>query len=174
MDETYIIIEEDNERKILLEGQEIKDAHREAEERYRHLTEPPAGRPDLEAIRQAFLCRNRPEAGGEEAPSPEIAAEEPKTQPPEPSPEAPEPEEPEMPPEQTEPEEPEEPEKNDGPRDVPYTVLDESEVEVLNSAGEEKNTPGGKPAGSPRLSPAVLAAAGVFLLCILWIYIIWR
>ena len=27
MDETYIIIEEDNERKILLEGQEIKDAH---------------------------------------------------------------------------------------------------------------------------------------------------
>ena len=162
MDETYIIIEEDNERKILLEGQEIKDAHREAEERYRHLTEPPAGRPDLEAIRQAFLCRNRPEAGGEEAPSPEIAAEEPKTQPPEPSPEAPEPEE------------PEEPEKNDGPRDVPYTVLDESEVEVLNSAGEEKNTPGGKPAGSPRLSPAVLAAAGVFLLCILWIYIIWR
>ena len=30
MDETYIIIEEDNERKILLEGKDIKEAHREA------------------------------------------------------------------------------------------------------------------------------------------------
>ena len=55
MDESYIIIEEDNERKILLEGEDIKEAHRETERRFRHLVETPSPEADLQALREKFL-----------------------------------------------------------------------------------------------------------------------
>ena len=58
MDETYIIIEEDNERKILPEGEEIREAYRETEKRFQHLVEPAATGVDL-AARLHFRPRKR-------------------------------------------------------------------------------------------------------------------
>ena len=98
MDETYIIIEEDNERKILLEGKDIKEAHREVEKRYRHLVEPPAAGPVLDAIRQAFLHRADSEPKDEIPAAPDIPAENTPPEDPPARPEAPKaPEAPETP-----------------------------------------------------------------------------
>ena len=191
MDETYIILEEDNERKILLEGQEIKDAHREAEKRYRHLVDPPAGGAGLEALRQAFLHRADPKSADEQAPDPEIPAGEPSPEEPEP------PEEPPAEPVRQQMSDSEEkpieeqvrdliekykaqrPEANPGTEnarpEIPFTVLKESEVEILDNAGTEKKTPGeNSSGGTGRHISALWAAAGIFLLCLLCIYFLWK
>ena len=240
MDETYIIIEEDNERKILLEGKDIKEAHREAEKRYRHLVEPPAAGPDLDAIRQAFLHRADPEPEDEIPAAPDIPAENtpPENPPAEPevpkASEAPEnppaesPRQEEIPievqvreliekyksqrpdsfaeptpdeaaaetaesPEAPSPKAAPEPETESADPGIRYTVINESDVEILEATGtgfspvfakpienrpqsgknNQKNS-GKKTGGWRRHVPSILAAAGVLLLCLLWLYVIWR
>ena len=235
MDETYIIIEEDNERKILPEGEEIKKAHRETEKRYRHLVEPVVPGTDLEAIRSRFLRTPLPEEPPEQP-----AEETPSVQPPageagenEASPEvaespqpasAPLPEEPkrsiedevrdliqkyksERPTAVQEEISPPLPSKQagDDPKEpiddhgVRYTVLNESDVEILSvedlpsesGLGPVCVTPlenretgirgskdpgtgsGGSPSDRAPLASSLLAAAGVAVLTLLCICLIW-
>lgn len=222
MDETYIIIEEDNERKILLEGKETKEAHRETEARYRHLVEPAAAGIDLEAIRRQFM-KPAPKTRPEEKDQPEarLQAEE---VPPlsDPVPEQPlqrpieeqvrdliEKYKSQRPPifqEEIHPAEPSSaPEAEKDPPDpaegsgIRYTVLNESDVEILTSddlppetdrgpvyvkplenreAGIDEKTKPNKntdrsPGGRRFHAPSLLAIAGVAVICLLTIYLIW-
>ena len=210
MDETYIIIEEDNERKILLEGRETKEAHRETEKRYRHLVEPVAAGIDLEAIRRQFMKpapenRPEPEAEAEVKESPESSPQtEESPAPSEPAPEEPSPrpieeqvrdliekykaQRPAVVQEEIHPAESlPTPEAEGAPaeleeeEEIRYTVLNESDVEILTSDDLPPQTDRGtvyvRPS-EPRKTrvftlPSILAAAGVAVVCLLSIYLIW-
>ncbi len=210
MDETYIIIEEDNERKILLEGRETKEAHRETEKRYRHLVEPVAAGIDLEAIRRQFMKpapenRPEPEAEAEVKETPESSPQTGESSAPsEPAPEKPSPrpieeqvrdliekykaQRPAVVQEEIHPAEPlptpeaeETPAEPEEEEEIRYTVLNESDVEILTSDDLPPQTDRGtvyvRPS-EPRKTrvftlPSILAAAGVAVVCLLSIYLIW-